>query len=55
MTAPKEFKLLKIIQKIELFAHLTAEEAQVVLSLSEKRPTNQAILCSAQEKYRTSS
>ena len=37
MTASEEFKLLKIIQKIELFAHLTAEEAQVVLSLSEKK------------------
>ena len=34
---PKDFKLLKIIQKLELFAHLTVEEAQVVLSLSERK------------------
>jgi len=37
MAIPKDFKLLKIIQKLELFAHLTVEEAQVVLSLSERK------------------
>ena len=37
MAIRKDFKLLKIIQKLELFAHLTVEDAQVVLSLSESK------------------
>ena len=37
MAIPKDLKLLKIIQKLELFAHLTVEDAQVVLSLSERK------------------
>ena len=37
MPTPKEFNLLKVIQKIELFSHLTMEEAQIVLSLSERK------------------
>ena len=37
MPTPKEFNLLKVIQKIELFPHLTMEEAQIVLSLSERK------------------
>ncbi len=37
MPTPKEFNLLKVIQKIELFLHLTMEEARILLSLSEKK------------------
>ena len=37
MPTPKEFNLLKVIQKIELFPHLTMEEARILLSLSEKK------------------
>ena len=37
MPPPKEFNLLKVIQKIELFPHLTMEEARILLSLSERK------------------
>lgn len=37
MPTPEEFKLLKVIQKIELFSHLTTEEAHIVLSLGERK------------------
>ena len=37
MPAAEELKLLKVIQKIELFSHLTTEEAQIVISLGKRK------------------
>ena len=37
MPTPEEFKLLKVIQRIELFSHPTIEEAQIVISLGKRK------------------
>ena len=37
MPTPQEFKLLKVIQKIELFSHLTTEAGQIVISLGKRK------------------
>jgi len=37
MLTPEEFKLLKVIQKIELFSHPTTEEPQIVISLGKRK------------------